>query len=160
MNTNWSKVVLPILQGLAGGTLLYVTVSEVLPRERAKWHKSSRRYAGVLQFFSVGAGFVLIFLLNRYVGEWIDCWILQIIRGIQVRRVNRNYAKSSFPRFVRCWLHPAYVNTVVWYILEQVLQTAKFTANEMFTISLGKFLKILYRMFTSYIAVYFTLIWF
>ncbi|KAL6428418.1 hypothetical protein ACFW04_008592 [Cataglyphis niger] len=68
-DTDWSKVVLPILQGLAGGTLLYVTVSEVLPRERAKWHKSSRRFAGILQFFSVFVGFVVIFLLNNYVGE-------------------------------------------------------------------------------------------
>ncbi|KAH0952396.1 hypothetical protein HN011_009955, partial [Eciton burchellii] len=52
MDTDWSKVVLPILQGLAGGTLLYVTVSEVLPRERTRWHRSSRRYAGILQFLS------------------------------------------------------------------------------------------------------------
>ncbi|XP_011253571.2 zinc transporter ZIP1 [Camponotus floridanus] len=68
-NTDWSKVVLPILQGLAGGTLLYVTVSEVLPRERTKWHKSLRKFAGIFQFFSVLVGFVVIFLLNNYVGE-------------------------------------------------------------------------------------------
>lgn len=68
-NTDWSKVILPILQGLAGGTLLYVTVSEVLPRERTKWHKSKRRFAGIFQFFSVFVGFVVIFLLNNYVGE-------------------------------------------------------------------------------------------
>ncbi|EFN87022.1 zinc transporter ZIP1 [Harpegnathos saltator] len=66
VDTDWSKMVLPILQGLAGGTLLYVTVSEVLPRERAKWHKSPRRFAGILQFLSVAVGFVLIFLLNKY----------------------------------------------------------------------------------------------
>lgn len=69
VDTDWSKVVLPVLQGLAGGTLLYVTVSEVLPRERAKWHKNPRRYAGILQFLSVVVGFVLIFLLNKYVSE-------------------------------------------------------------------------------------------
>ncbi|XP_020295847.1 zinc transporter ZIP1 [Pseudomyrmex gracilis] len=68
-DTDWSKIVLPILQGLAGGTLLYVTVSEVLPRERSKWHKSCRRYAGILQFLSVASGFTVIFLLNYYVGE-------------------------------------------------------------------------------------------
>lgn len=68
-NTNWSKVVLPILQGLAGGTLLYVTVSEVLPRERTRWHKNSRKFAGILQFLSVVVGFVVIFLLNNYMGE-------------------------------------------------------------------------------------------
>ncbi|KAL0125440.1 hypothetical protein PUN28_004513 [Cardiocondyla obscurior] len=44
VDTEWSNIILPILQGLAGGTLLYVTVSEVLPRERTRWHKSSRRY--------------------------------------------------------------------------------------------------------------------
>ncbi|KAL6256797.1 hypothetical protein P5V15_011736 [Pogonomyrmex californicus] len=69
VNTDWSKIVLPILQGLAGGTLLYVTVSEVLPRERSKWHKSPRRFAGILQFLLVIIGFIVIFLLNKYVGE-------------------------------------------------------------------------------------------
>lgn len=62
----WSRVLLPVLQGLAGGTLLYVTVSEVLPRERARWHRSSRRSAGIFQFFSTATGFFLIFLLNTY----------------------------------------------------------------------------------------------
>ncbi|XP_066590435.1 zinc transporter ZIP1 [Prorops nasuta] len=68
VDESWSKIALPILQGLAGGTLLYVTVSEVLPRERARWHRNSRRVAGILQFLSVITGFVLIFLLNNYVG--------------------------------------------------------------------------------------------
>ncbi|KAK2587023.1 hypothetical protein KPH14_010984 [Odynerus spinipes] len=63
----WSRVLFPILQGLAGGTLLYVTVSEVLPRERARWHRSSRRAAGIFQFLATVTGFVLIFLLNTYV---------------------------------------------------------------------------------------------
>lgn len=66
-NASWSKVLLPILQGLAGGTLLYVTVSEVLPRERARWHKSTRRSAGIFQFFSTTTGFLLIFLMNTYI---------------------------------------------------------------------------------------------
>lgn len=66
-NASWSKVLLPILQGLAGGTLLYVTVSEVLPRERARWHKSTRRSAGIFQFFSTTIGFLLIFLMNTYI---------------------------------------------------------------------------------------------
>ncbi|XP_071636123.1 zinc transporter ZIP3 isoform X2 [Temnothorax longispinosus] len=69
VDTDWSKVALPILQGLAGGTLLYVTVSEVLPRERTRWHKSSRRFAGILQFLAVVVGFAVIFLLNTYMGE-------------------------------------------------------------------------------------------
>ncbi|XP_047354844.1 zinc transporter ZIP3 isoform X1 [Vespa velutina] len=66
-NASWSQALLPILQGLAGGTLLYVTVSEVLPRERARWHKSSRRSAGIFQFFSTTTGFLLIFLMNTYI---------------------------------------------------------------------------------------------
>ncbi|XP_043492987.1 zinc transporter ZIP3 [Polistes fuscatus] len=66
-NATWSRILLPILQGLAGGTLLYVTVSEVLPRERARWHKSSRRSAGILQFLSTTTGFLLIFILNTYI---------------------------------------------------------------------------------------------
>ncbi|XP_077256266.1 zinc/iron regulated transporter-related protein 88E isoform X2 [Temnothorax americanus] len=69
VDTDWSKVIVPILQGLAGGTLLYVTVSEVLPRERTRWHKSSRSVAGILQFLSVVVGFAVIFLLNTYMGE-------------------------------------------------------------------------------------------
>ena len=69
VNNKWTKIVLPILQGLAGGTLLYGTVSEILPRERARWHKSERRCAGILQFTSVILGFVLIYILNNYVGS-------------------------------------------------------------------------------------------
>ncbi|KYM98530.1 PREDICTED: protein zntD [Cyphomyrmex costatus] len=68
-DTDWSTVILPILQGLAGGTLLYVTVSEILPRERTRWHKSSRRFTGILQFLSVIVGFIVIFLLNNYIKE-------------------------------------------------------------------------------------------
>ena len=46
------------LQALAAGTLLYVTFFEVLPRERAKCH------AGLLQYVSVLAGFVLMLTLD------------------------------------------------------------------------------------------------
>ncbi|CAL7932828.1 unnamed protein product [Xylocopa violacea] len=67
MRNNWTNVAVPILQGLAGGTLLYVTVSEILPRERARWHKSPRRSAGILQLLSAVLGFVVIYLLNNYV---------------------------------------------------------------------------------------------
>ncbi|CAK9810395.1 Zinc transporter ZIP3 [Anthophora quadrimaculata] len=67
MDKEWTNVLIPILQGLAGGTLLYVTVSEILPRERARWHRKSQRSAGVLQLFSAILGFIVIFLLNNYV---------------------------------------------------------------------------------------------
>lgn len=55
------EIAFPVLQGLAGGTLLYVTVSEVLPRERARWHKHHhRRVAGIVQLISVAVGFVIM----------------------------------------------------------------------------------------------------
>lgn len=60
---------MPVMQGLAAGTLLYVTVSEVLPRERARWHKNSKRSAGLVQFFSVACGFTFMYSLNTYIGK-------------------------------------------------------------------------------------------
>ncbi|XP_075979483.1 zinc/iron regulated transporter-related protein 88E [Anticarsia gemmatalis] len=61
----------PVMQGLAAGTLLYVTVSEVLPRERARWHER-RRDAGLMQFISVGLGFVLMYLTTKYLDHDAD----------------------------------------------------------------------------------------
>ncbi|XP_026462208.1 zinc transporter ZIP3 isoform X2 [Ctenocephalides felis] len=62
--------VLPIMQALAGGTLLYVTVCEVLPRERSRWHqKRSCPSAGLIQFAAVSVGFTAMTLLNIYLGE-------------------------------------------------------------------------------------------
>lgn len=64
---NWvSKILMPVLQGIAGGSLLYVTVSEVLPRERARWHRTTRRIAGITQFLSVTCGFFFMFILSKY----------------------------------------------------------------------------------------------
>lgn len=63
------SVAIPVLQGLAGGTLLYVTVCEVLPQEKARWHKKSDfRAAGIVQLFSVMCGFTMMTLLNLYLG--------------------------------------------------------------------------------------------
>lgn len=69
MENSWAAVLIPVLQGVAGGTLLYVTVSEVLPRERARWHRNIRRSAGLVQFFSVLLGFSLVYCLNKYLRE-------------------------------------------------------------------------------------------
>lgn len=61
------NVVIPLLQGLAGGTLLYVTVSEVLPRERARWHQQhEKRSAGICQFVSAIIGFGIMTALSKY----------------------------------------------------------------------------------------------
>lgn len=65
-----TKSVLPILQALAGGTLLYVTVSEVLPREKARWHRNPlKRYAGFSQFIAVSAGFAIMTVINFYLDD-------------------------------------------------------------------------------------------
>lgn len=55
------SLAIPVMQALAAGTLLYVTVSEVLPRERARWHER-KRSAGVAQFLAVGVGFAVMYL--------------------------------------------------------------------------------------------------
>ncbi|XP_045501002.1 zinc transporter ZIP1 [Colias croceus] len=59
------SIAVPIMQALAAGTLLYVTVSEVLPRERARWHER-KRSAGMLQFMAVGLGFGVMYLSTVY----------------------------------------------------------------------------------------------
>jgi len=57
---------LQILQSIAAGTLLYVTVCEVLPREKARWHMSSKKYAGLGQCISVLVGFSVMAVLTMY----------------------------------------------------------------------------------------------
>ncbi|VVC98786.1 zinc transporter ZIP3 [Leptidea sinapis] len=59
------SVAIPIMQALAAGTLLYVTVSEVLPRERARWHER-KRAAGVAQFLAVAVGFGAMYLSTMF----------------------------------------------------------------------------------------------
>lgn len=62
-----SDTILAFLQGLAGGTLLYVTLSEILPRERARWHQQHhKRGAGIYQFISTGFGFVMMTIMGKY----------------------------------------------------------------------------------------------
>lgn len=51
--------------------MLYVTVSEVLPRERAQWHQvDNKKSAGIVQFVAVSIGFgamcVLAKCLRKY----------------------------------------------------------------------------------------------
>jgi solute carrier family 39 (zinc transporter), member 1/2/3 len=62
--------VLAILQGVAGGTLLYVTVSEVLPREKARWHQNRiNRAVGLTQFVAFAIGFAVMTVMNFYITE-------------------------------------------------------------------------------------------
>ena len=72
----WTESAMPILQALAGGTLLYVTVCEVMPREKARWHENtSKKYAGMAQFVAVAIGFSLMVLINFYMGK-INIYII------------------------------------------------------------------------------------
>lgn len=61
---------LPILQGIAGGTLLYVTTCEVLPREKARWHQSQvNRAAGLVQLLAFIIGFTVMTILSIYIQD-------------------------------------------------------------------------------------------
>ncbi|XP_058824581.1 zinc transporter ZIP3 [Topomyia yanbarensis] len=65
----FNMIVIPILQGVAGGTLLYVTVSEVLPRERGKRGLMRKRQVGLLQLFAVMLGFTVMSILSLSIAE-------------------------------------------------------------------------------------------
>lgn len=65
-----STSAIPIIQGLAGGTLFYVAVCEVIPREKAKWHQNqSRKTAGFAQFLAVAIGFSILAIINFYLDD-------------------------------------------------------------------------------------------
>ncbi|KAK9882423.1 hypothetical protein WA026_020945 [Henosepilachna vigintioctopunctata] len=54
VQTGFATSLMAVLQGLTGGTLLYVTLSEIVPRERARWHQQhEKRSAGLRQFISL-----------------------------------------------------------------------------------------------------------
>lgn len=61
---------LPVLQGIAGGTLLYVTLCEVLPREKARWHKNhENKSVGLLQFVSFAVGFGVMTSMTIFIKD-------------------------------------------------------------------------------------------
>uniref|UniRef100_A0A1A9W721 Uncharacterized protein n=1 Tax=Glossina brevipalpis TaxID=37001 RepID=A0A1A9W721_9MUSC len=65
--SSWLATALPVIQGLAGGTLFYVTVCEVIPREKARWHQNTnRKAAGFYQFLAVFSGFAIMCVINFY----------------------------------------------------------------------------------------------
>ncbi|XP_039948013.1 zinc transporter ZIP1 [Bactrocera neohumeralis] len=68
--SGWSTAALPIVQALAGGTLFYVTVCEVIPREKSRWHQNAgRRIAGFGQFLAVISGFALMCCINYFLDD-------------------------------------------------------------------------------------------
>jgi solute carrier family 39 (zinc transporter), member 1/2/3 len=61
---------LSVFQALAGGTLLNVTLCEVMPREKARWHqKEGNKSAGLFQFVAFVCGFTIMTLLTFYLGH-------------------------------------------------------------------------------------------
>jgi zinc transporter 1/2/3 len=61
-----------LFQAISAGTLLYITVCEVLPRERAKWHHHGEHTAaGILQFVSLAAGFCVMYAVTSYISKAI-----------------------------------------------------------------------------------------
>lgn len=67
---SWQNIGLPILQAFAAGTLLYITVCEVMPREKTKWHSiRGRNFIGLIQFVAIACGFSLMVLLNFYLSD-------------------------------------------------------------------------------------------
>ncbi|XP_058824512.1 zinc transporter ZIP1-like [Topomyia yanbarensis] len=68
LDDNFNKLVIPILQGVAGGTLLYVTVSEVLPRERTK-RQCGTAWVGIRQLMAVLGGFAVMSALSLIITE-------------------------------------------------------------------------------------------
>ncbi|XP_055610500.1 zinc transporter ZIP3-like [Uranotaenia lowii] len=69
LSDTFNTLVIPILQGVAGGTLLYVTVSEVLPRERGKRNDARLRQIGLLQLIAVILGFTVMSTLSLVISE-------------------------------------------------------------------------------------------
>lgn len=69
LGETFNKVVIPVMQGLAGGTLLYVTVGEVLPRERGKRQEMRFRQVGLVQLFAVILGFTVMSILSLIISE-------------------------------------------------------------------------------------------
>lgn len=66
----WQDKGLPVLQAFAAGTLLYITVSEVMTREKAKWKQSGgRSFYGLIQFIAIASGFALMVVLNVYLND-------------------------------------------------------------------------------------------
>lgn len=68
-SVNQSKL-LPILQGLAGGTLLYVCLCEILLRERSRWNVSQRKKTtGLIQFLAFSTGFAVMTIMTVFITD-------------------------------------------------------------------------------------------
>ncbi|KAL5274592.1 hypothetical protein ACFFRR_000975 [Megaselia abdita] len=66
----WQNQGLPILQAFAAGTLLYITVSEVIPREKAKLFENSfSDIVGLIQLVAIASGFSFLVVLNFYLND-------------------------------------------------------------------------------------------
>lgn len=70
LNSVTDSKFLPILQGIAGGTLLNVCLCEILPREKARWHRNqSKKAVGLFQFMAFTTGFAVMTLMSVFITE-------------------------------------------------------------------------------------------
>lgn len=58
------KAIVPYIQAIAGGTLLYIALCEIIPREKAR---DLPRYAGIFQIIGMFAGFSLMSAISLLV---------------------------------------------------------------------------------------------
>lgn len=96
--STWSNTALPVIQALAGGTLLYVTVCEVIPREKARWHlNSERRLAGFAQFLVVAVGFTAMCIINFYLdGKFLSLYVFIYQHNMLIMQSLLIYKKKTF----------------------------------------------------------------
>ncbi|XP_055633984.1 zinc transporter ZIP3-like [Toxorhynchites rutilus septentrionalis] len=65
LDEDFNGIAVPALQAIAGGTLLYVTVSEIIPRERGK-RQFDNAY-GIMQLAAVICGFAVMASLSVFI---------------------------------------------------------------------------------------------
>lgn len=76
-----------------------MTVSEVLPRERARWHER-KRGAGLAQFLSVAVGFALMYLTTKYLGELLYCRIRKVLNTVPTLYIMKPVSPSLSTVFI------------------------------------------------------------
>jgi len=69
LNSVTDSKFLPVLQGIAGGTLLNVCLCEILPREKARWHRNQSKAVGLFQFMAFTTGFAVMTLMSVFITE-------------------------------------------------------------------------------------------
>ncbi|KAJ9600873.1 hypothetical protein L9F63_000985 [Diploptera punctata] len=72
-NEIFHLLIAPILQAIAGGTIFYAALCEILPRERLRWHHNKTRKAGgIALLLSFTVGFVAMYGLSILIDHYQD----------------------------------------------------------------------------------------